>query len=99
MKDLMEQIISNGGYMSPFIMLFVQMTKSTGFIPSKYVPIVSAGIGLGSGFILGFILTKGRFTIDLAILSLSGIVGAAGANGLYKVVQNDTSEEKKGEEK
>ncbi|EME3582001.1 hypothetical protein QL848_002264 [Enterococcus faecium] len=95
----MEQIISNGGYMSPFIMLFVQMTKSTGLIPSKYIPIVSAGIGLGSGFILGFILTKGHFTIDLAVMSLSGIVGAAGANGLYKVIQNNTSEEKKGEEK
>lgn len=99
MKNLMDEIISNGGYMSPFIMLFVQMAKSSGVIPSKFVPITSAGIGLGLGFILGLILTKGHMTIELAVMSLSGIVGAAGANGLYKVVQNDTSEDKKGEEK
>lgn len=87
MKELMEQIISNGGYMSPFILLFVQMIKSTEWIPSKYIPISSVGIGSVLGFSLGLILTKGQFTVDLAVMSLAGIVGSAGANGLYKVVQ------------
>ena len=72
----------------PIIIAVVQAIKLTGWVPDKFAPIVSIGIGIIIGFIANHNLA------DISANLLSGVMYGLMASGLYSGVKTTMEAQK-----
>lgn len=85
MKELIQTIATNGALMAPFILFFTNVVKTTTKIKSEYVPLVSLGVGIVTGAILGYFYTKGLLSLEFAEIIFAGAVGGGASPKVYEL--------------
>jgi hypothetical protein len=77
---MIEEALANSFWVIPLVVAIVQVFKMTG-ISGKWSPLLSLGVGIGLGFLVGE-------DHSIQHILLSGVIYGLSASGLYSGVQS-----------
>ena len=82
MQDKMAQVLVMVAALTPIVTALVEAIKRAFFAGNtRYVPLVSIGVGLVAGIAGSYI-----FAESLPLMALAGAIAGLAASGLYKVL-------------
>ncbi|MTD42454.1 hypothetical protein GIX45_28265 [Erwinia sp. CPCC 100877] len=78
MDEIITHVLATGLSFAPIMMIVTEAVKQTKLINTKFLPIVSVGLGVTLGFVMGII-----FDQNTAEMTVGGLVAGGMACGLY----------------